>query len=758
MLYVYALQKKKLEDTFGEFPAALCRRSLTFEVTKNTSTARKTSPTQLSDEGKLNLPKRSANRRQLETLVAASEVNGGSVEDRTPALDGMFSTLMKYGTIADLCKYLKSSKKIKKASAAVISDHVKEYEKCDQNVIRSLSLLYAGGVIGKVKYQQSRSALVMKNTGKLTKKGSISKERIKFGMGIPIPKPLSYGALVAKITEIDVGEVHSVRDTLCHDLPPDQKVHGVYRNLENCLLMLAKFYFETDQFRKPGDKLVWFGEEEGAFKVAIGGDGAPFGKWDQSMSWLVSFLNVGPRVASPNDNFLLFGANCKEDHKVVSLFIEKLVSEIEVVENRTYTVMGKNVRFSFELFPGDMKFIAYVNGELSNSAKYFSSFSNVNQDDCASLTGKFGESLDCKWKPWQYNQRVSIARQVDDFKKKLPHNLAASTKRTKITQFIAGKKSRQEFKPLIGKLCDKQVVEPLHLKNNGVQHLHSMLLNLAIASSALPPKLSSLNDLSPNCAMSRYLKAMEQDVKAGRMTKQLGKWLIEDRAKDKDFTYRLTGKDSRLILHGFMYLVEAIRGDSNEPKLLMKLLAIVYIGIKLRDCAAIFSMYHLTEENLAKLQQLSHDYFTAVALFGHVSCTVWSIGHLVYPHSKKMFHKFGVGLGINTMQGREAKHVQIASYARNSLYKQRWSQVFRHDFISKLWLPIQQPSLLVFRQSNDTLIPTRVSKDPQHYCYCGMSKDADAEHCFFCGHRLMKEIKVSVRERKPSSECLRYLT
>jgi len=87
------IQKRKLEDTFGEFPAVLCRRSLAFVVAKNTSTARKTSPTQLSDEGKLNLPKRSANRRQLETLVAASEVNGGSVEDRPPALDGMFSTL-----------------------------------------------------------------------------------------------------------------------------------------------------------------------------------------------------------------------------------------------------------------------------------------------------------------------------------------------------------------------------------------------------------------------------------------------------------------------------------------------------------------------------------------------------------------------------------------------------------------------------------------------------------------------------------------
>jgi hypothetical protein len=51
------------------------------------------------------------------------------------------------------------------------------------------------------------------------------------------------------------------------------------------------------------------------------------------------------------------------------------------------------------------------------------------------------------------------------------------------------------------------------------------------------------------------------------------------------------------------------------------------------------------------------------------------------------------------MQGREAKHVQIASYAKNSLFKQRWYQVFRHDYISKVWLPFRQPSLLAYHQA-----------------------------------------------------------
>ena len=184
------LQKTRIKENVDsvkvDLPAVKTKRRLVFEVTANTSTLRKKSPTVLTDEGKLNVPQRSASRRQLEKLVAATEVNGGSVEDRSPALDGMFSTLTKYAKTAALSKYFSSSKKMRKASLAVIKPQVKQYEQSDHNVIRSLSMLYAGGLMGKVKYEQTRSALVMKNTKKHTKKlGSVSKERVLFGMGIP---------------------------------------------------------------------------------------------------------------------------------------------------------------------------------------------------------------------------------------------------------------------------------------------------------------------------------------------------------------------------------------------------------------------------------------------------------------------------------------------------------------------------------------------------------------------------------------------
>ena len=150
-------------------------RSSAFVVSTNTSTRRKKDPSELSDDGKLKLPRRSTQRRQLETLMAATQINGGTVENRGPALEGMISTVLKYGKINDVAKYFCSSKKMKKAALAQIKLETQNYEKSDENFIRSLSVLYAGGVIiGKVKYEQGRSALVMKHTGKTTKKGTPS--------------------------------------------------------------------------------------------------------------------------------------------------------------------------------------------------------------------------------------------------------------------------------------------------------------------------------------------------------------------------------------------------------------------------------------------------------------------------------------------------------------------------------------------------------------------------------------------------------
>ena len=80
-------------------------------------------------------------------------------------------------------------------------------------------------------------------------------------------------------------------------------------------------------------------------------------------------------------------------------------------------------------------------------------------------------------------------------------------------------------------------------------------------------------------------------------------------------------------------------------------------------------------------------YFNSYSLFlNSVTPTIWNIGHAVPFHAKKVFDEFGLGLGLNTMQGREAKQIQIAMFARHSTISNRWEKVFKHEFISHVWL------------------------------------------------------------------------
>ena len=141
-------------------------------------------------EGNIRLPSRSAYRRKLETILAATAIHGGTIENREPALNGMFSTLLKYGKTSDFNRYVSTPGKMRKAVIGKVKRDVKEYEKSRENFIRSVSLLYAGRILGKMKYEQARSAAVMKNSGKQTKRDIYQKKESNLVWEFPFPNHL----------------------------------------------------------------------------------------------------------------------------------------------------------------------------------------------------------------------------------------------------------------------------------------------------------------------------------------------------------------------------------------------------------------------------------------------------------------------------------------------------------------------------------------------------------------------------------------
>ena len=63
--------------------------------------------------------------------------------------------------------------------------------------------------------------------------------------------------------------------------------------------------------------------------MAVGGDGAPA----TGTAFLLSFLNIGTRIASSSETFLMFGANVSEESQVCRNFILKLLADIKFLES-----------------------------------------------------------------------------------------------------------------------------------------------------------------------------------------------------------------------------------------------------------------------------------------------------------------------------------------------------------------------------------------------------------------------------------------
>ena len=211
---------------------------------------------------------------------------------------------------------------------------LKTYEESEDNIVRSVTVYYSGGITGKQKYRKIyRHSCYRLSTNKR------KNERLAIN-NCPLPSLVPYNRLMPYIKSISVGTIHSISDKLCDGLDDCDRVNGCYRNLKEMLVKFAEFYLSGC----PGHSITWF-KEPYTFSVAVGGDGAPFGKDDTACAWLVSLLIIGRGLLSNNENYLLFGANCSEKCVVVQRFVKMLLADIRDIEKSVMTCShnGKQV-------------------------------------------------------------------------------------------------------------------------------------------------------------------------------------------------------------------------------------------------------------------------------------------------------------------------------------------------------------------------------------------------------------------------------
>ena len=78
-----------------------------------------------------------------------------------------------------------------------------------------------------------------------------------------------------------VNSINTDFSDFCDD---DNQVYGSYRDLEEMLLELGGMYVSLE---KKTPFLLNFGEPLWHFRLALGADGAPFGKYDEATAWLL---------------------------------------------------------------------------------------------------------------------------------------------------------------------------------------------------------------------------------------------------------------------------------------------------------------------------------------------------------------------------------------------------------------------------------------------------------------------------------------
>ena len=542
-------------------------------------------------------------------------------------------------------------------------------------ITKSLTVMYKGGVMNKRKYQALRSS----------------------GMADLFP----YGKLIEHVNGLRRPEIFSF-----------PTIDGQYSNLEEHVRLILEYYIKLDKSQNNSFQIDWMGKPN-HFQLAFGGDGAPIGTTDGATSMLVSVLNAGQRIQSRDHNHLVCLAGTgKESHPEIQEYLCRVGSWIQKIENSGMEIENVQYSVSFELLPCDQKFLTIMAGELSNSATYPSTFANIHKDDLKKFTPGPIQT-------WSYAKRLSDAAKVRAFKLKNP--LSA---RTKITKQIASLKSRQEFLPPIGKVVDKALIDPLHVKNNTWEKVNRLIVAEVVTSSKAH-KSQKLSDLANDDPVKVYHSALKTIVKAGKVAKKFVNWFDNERA-NSDFSCRFTGEDSTKVANNYLSLLKKLVSTPLSSQCVRRFHVIAYMAFHLSQVTVIMSKFNPTPDGAELAEKHAGLYFAAHNLFlDTVGLQEWTLAYVVPAHVRQASDRFDKGLGVNSTQGREAKHQAIKAYKAKTSPQTLYAKIMTHEYIDCLYLPTLDPSLESYTPSKRELIvlnpgdctDIHLCDDPQ-VCHC----------------------------------------
>ena len=214
-------------------------------------------------------------------------------------------------------------------------------------------------------------------------------------------------------------------------------------------------------------------------------------------------------------------------------------------------------------------------------------------------------------------------------------------------------------------------------------------MNITLSETILPKTLKSFYDLSEGNLFFDFIQSVKNGMNCNFLAKKIIAWFNENQnaKKQKDFAFRFRGKESYKYLQNFPLLILNVIRRVNKTKK-VTLMQVFYESIHLRKLVSIsVRIDDINNNELSEMFMSGRRLFVCCSLYDvSVSPSLWCFSIVAPHHAKHLFHKFGFGLGINTMEGREQKHQQITKYSKNTTYQNRWADIFRHEYMQLIYL------------------------------------------------------------------------
>ena len=140
-------KENRLQATICEHPAAIQNRQLSATS---------------DEQGNVRISKRTMRKRQTETLEQALKIHGGKANNHLPAAVGLVETLCTKFSQKQLVTTVSRKRKLcETVFPQIYNTKGKDFEKSQENVLRSIATYFCKGVMGKAKYRSVYQSVSM---------------------------------------------------------------------------------------------------------------------------------------------------------------------------------------------------------------------------------------------------------------------------------------------------------------------------------------------------------------------------------------------------------------------------------------------------------------------------------------------------------------------------------------------------------------------------------------------------------------------